>query len=490
MSELERRVDLAAPPEVARLEPWKASHVRASPIASVQAAPRLDGKRVVLAVLEVHDLVRDALARVLPNAGAEVILLGVEHARSTASCAPPSRRTPTRSCSASTTATRWPSASASPRAPATSSGAGTIYMGGILNQDTGEACRSTPDRRSSALGVRCVDNVDELLGLLAEADHIGSLAALCYVPDPCDSERCSSTATSATIRRSSSTWRKHSKVRGSTAVLTNDHVVGAHPDRQRPGEKVHTYDVPCHEPLVFLTFLGAVTTRLELATSIVISTQRQTVLLAKQAAELDLLTGGRLRLGVGIGRNWMEYEALEQDFSNRGTPHRGAGRRPAPAVDQRAGHVRRQLAPPRPHRHEPAARRSGRSRSGWARSSATSSRGCWNAPVGSPTAGCRSSHPANSLPARSNGSAATPPRQDAIRRRWGSSAACASPRRRRSADVDRHRRRVSRPRRHASAGVHHGRWISDARRAPRRLDPLARRRRSSRPGMNRGVLPR
>ena len=105
---------------------------------------------------------------------------------------------------------------------------------------------------------------------------------------------------------------------GFDAVLTNDHVIGAHPDRQRPGEKVHTYDVPCHEPLIFLAFLGAVTSRLELATSIVISTQRQTVLLAKQAAELDLLTGGRLRLGVGIGRNWMEYEALEQDFSNRG----------------------------------------------------------------------------------------------------------------------------------------------------------------------------
>jgi probable F420-dependent oxidoreductase len=105
---------------------------------------------------------------------------------------------------------------------------------------------------------------------------------------------------------------------GFDGVLTNDHVVGAHPDRQRPGEKVHTYDVPCHEPLVFLTYLAAVTTRLELATAIVISTQRQTVLLAKQAAELDLLSGGRLRLGVGIGRNWMEYEALEQDFTNRG----------------------------------------------------------------------------------------------------------------------------------------------------------------------------
>ena len=105
---------------------------------------------------------------------------------------------------------------------------------------------------------------------------------------------------------------------GFDAVLTNDHVVGGHPDRQRPGETVHTYDVPCHEPLIFLSHLAAVTRTLELVTSIVITPQRQTVLLAKQCAELDLLSGGRLRLGVGIGRNWMEYEALNEDFSTRG----------------------------------------------------------------------------------------------------------------------------------------------------------------------------
>ena len=100
-------------------------------------------------------------------------------------------------------------------------------------------------------------------------------------------------------------------------LLAAEHVAGGHPDRLR-GEKVHTYDVPYHEPFVLFGFLGGVTHRLELVTSILILPQRQTVLVAKQAAELDLLTGGRLRLGVGVGRNWMEYEVLNASFSDRG----------------------------------------------------------------------------------------------------------------------------------------------------------------------------
>jgi probable F420-dependent oxidoreductase len=100
-------------------------------------------------------------------------------------------------------------------------------------------------------------------------------------------------------------------------LVTAEHVIGGHPDRLQ-GEKVHTFDVPYHEPFVLLGYLGAVTRRIELATNILILPQRQTVLVAKQAAELDLLTGGRLRLGVGVGRNWMEYEALNEDFTNRG----------------------------------------------------------------------------------------------------------------------------------------------------------------------------
>lgn len=104
---------------------------------------------------------------------------------------------------------------------------------------------------------------------------------------------------------------------GFDGISCNDHVVGGHPDRAG-GEKVHTIETAVHEPFVLLSFIGAVTTRLELATAILLLPQRQTVLAAKQAAEIDLLSGGRLRLGVGVGRNWMEYEALNEDFSNRG----------------------------------------------------------------------------------------------------------------------------------------------------------------------------
>ncbi|MBO0866855.1 MAG: LLM class F420-dependent oxidoreductase, partial [Mycobacterium sp.] len=73
-----------------------------------------------------------------------------------------------------------------------------------------------------------------------------------------------------------------------------------------------------HEPLVTFGYLAAVTTSLELVTGIVILPQRQAVLVAKQAAEVDLLSGGRLRLGVGLGWNAVEYEALGEDFSTRG----------------------------------------------------------------------------------------------------------------------------------------------------------------------------
>ena len=96
-----------------------------------------------------------------------------------------------------------------------------------------------------------------------------------------------------------------------------EHVIGGHPDRLI-GEPLHTYDKPYHEPFVLFGFVAGATRTLELATSVLILPQRQTALVAKQAAELDLLCGGRLRLGVGVGRNWMEYEALNESFNDRG----------------------------------------------------------------------------------------------------------------------------------------------------------------------------
>jgi probable F420-dependent oxidoreductase len=101
-------------------------------------------------------------------------------------------------------------------------------------------------------------------------------------------------------------------------ILAYDHVVGANP-ASRPGWRPpYTYKDGFHEPMVLFGYLAALTSRIELVTGIVILPQRQTVLVAKQAAAIDVLSHGRLRLGVGIGWNPVEYEALGEDFHNRG----------------------------------------------------------------------------------------------------------------------------------------------------------------------------
>jgi probable F420-dependent oxidoreductase len=101
-------------------------------------------------------------------------------------------------------------------------------------------------------------------------------------------------------------------------VLVYDHVLGAHPDREPKLTGPYTHEHPFHEPMVFFGFLAGVTTKLGLTTGIVILPQRQTALVAKQAAEVDVLSGGRLRLGVGLGWNYVEYEALGENFKDRG----------------------------------------------------------------------------------------------------------------------------------------------------------------------------
>jgi probable F420-dependent oxidoreductase len=100
-------------------------------------------------------------------------------------------------------------------------------------------------------------------------------------------------------------------------ILAFDHVVGADPVVHAGWNRPYDIDTTFHEPLVLYGFLAAITT-LELVTGIIIGPQRQTALLAKQAAEVDILTEGRFRLGIGVGWKAVEYEALGQDFATRG----------------------------------------------------------------------------------------------------------------------------------------------------------------------------
>jgi probable F420-dependent oxidoreductase len=113
---------------------------------------------------------------------------------------------------------------------------------------------------------------------------------------------------------------------GMTHLLIYDHVLGADPDRPGGFRGAYDKDVAFHEPFTFFAFAAGVTQRVELVTTVMILPQRQTVLVAKQAAEVAILSGDRLRLGVGTGWNTIEYQALNESFGNR-------GRRQAEQVD-------------------------------------------------------------------------------------------------------------------------------------------------------------
>jgi probable F420-dependent oxidoreductase len=102
-------------------------------------------------------------------------------------------------------------------------------------------------------------------------------------------------------------------------ILAYDHVLGAvHASRKRQLMGPYTEHDPFHDPFVMFAYLAGITERIHFATGILVLPQRQTALVARQAADVDLLSGGRLRLGVGIGWNHVEYEALGQDFRTRG----------------------------------------------------------------------------------------------------------------------------------------------------------------------------
>jgi probable F420-dependent oxidoreductase len=114
---------------------------------------------------------------------------------------------------------------------------------------------------------------------------------------------------------------------GFSHMLIYDHVLGADPNRPG-GWRAGTYDKDTrfHEPLTTFAFIAGVTEKIDMMTTVLILPQRQTVLVAKQAAEVSILSNGRFRLGVGSGWNRIEYEGLNENFATR-------GRRQAEQVD-------------------------------------------------------------------------------------------------------------------------------------------------------------
>ncbi|MGB7339083.1 MAG: LLM class F420-dependent oxidoreductase [Phototrophicaceae bacterium] len=101
-------------------------------------------------------------------------------------------------------------------------------------------------------------------------------------------------------------------------VLAYDHVLGANPERDYEWTGPYTHQTQFHEVFSLFSYAAAITTKLEFATGILILPQRQTALVAKQAAQVDLFSNGRFRLGVGVGWNQVELEGLGEEFSTRG----------------------------------------------------------------------------------------------------------------------------------------------------------------------------
>ena len=157
---------------------------------------------------------------------------------------------------------------------------------------------------------------------------------------------------------------------GYSHLIVYDHVLGA--DVQHHPEVAGSYESKdmFHEPFVLFGFLASITSSLELVTAVIILGQRQTALVAKQAAEVDVLSGGRLRLGIGVGWNQVEYEALDQNFHDRGKRSEEQIALLRSLVDRGRGQLQGPLASGDPCRHQStagAAPHSHMDRSRWSR---------------------------------------------------------------------------------------------------------------------------
>ncbi|NDJ54821.1 MAG: LLM class F420-dependent oxidoreductase [Chloroflexi bacterium] len=105
---------------------------------------------------------------------------------------------------------------------------------------------------------------------------------------------------------------------GFSHIMAYEHVLGANPDRPGGWSGPYTYEHAFYDPFVLFAYMAGFTSTLGFVTGILILPQRQTALVANQAATLDVLCGGRFRLGIGVGWNKVEYDALGEDFSKRG----------------------------------------------------------------------------------------------------------------------------------------------------------------------------
>jgi probable F420-dependent oxidoreductase len=165
-------------------------------------------------------------------------------------------------------------------------------------------------------------------------------------------------------------------------IFSGDHVLGESPEgfAGRPGP--YTVDYIYHEPFVLFAYMASITKRIRFFTGVLILPQRPAALVAKQAAELDHLSGGRLMLGVGVGWNTLEYQALNEDFEHRGSRleeqfdvMRRLWCNETVDFDGRWHHIKRSGLNPRPVQQpvplwigglaEPVLKRTGRIADGW-----------------------------------------------------------------------------------------------------------------------------